>query len=171
MLPIAGLPMVMLLLPVRVAPGQPASVDACALYTREEVAALAKAETRKPRDSEHKFGTVTSNSCSTRATNSAWTVDVNVERGRTKQEVKQMMETLKSVAAKANGSALKAVQGLGDEAYWGQSDPNHGTMHIVVGTSLLTIATWGKAPDAGTLDPTKGIATLVVKRFKERYPG
>jgi hypothetical protein len=153
------------------ASAQPASVDACALYTRQEVESLAGVSTNKPRPSEVKFGTVTSNSCWTRASNSSWSVKINVERGRTSADLKQMLGTLKGVASKTTGSALKPVAGVGDEAYWGQTDPSHGMLHIVIGTSFLTVETWGKGPGAGTLDRTKEIATVVVKRFKEQYKG
>jgi len=168
--PLAALSLVSVPGVVDRAAAQPASVDACALYTREEVAALANATANKPRPSENKFGTVTSSSCWTRASNSAWSVKVNVERGRSAADLKQMLQTLKGVASKTTGSALKPVQGIGDEAYWGQVDPSHGMLHIVIGTSFLTVETWGKAEGAGTLDRTKEIATLVVKRFKEQYP-
>jgi len=156
---------------VAVARGQPASVDACALYTREEVQALANIGTNKPRPSEHKFGTVTSNSCWTRASNSSWSVKINVERGRTAAELQQMLNTLKGVASNTTGSALKPVAGIGDQAYWGQTDPSHGLLHVVIGTNFLTVETWGKADGAGSLDRTKEIAAVVIKRFKERYPG
>ena len=149
---------------------QPASVDACALYTREEVAALANTTATKPRPSENRFGTVTSNSCWTRASNSSWSVKVNVERSRSSDEIKQMLATLGITAKRTTSVGLKPVTGIGDEAYWGQIDPAHGMLHIVVGKSLLTVETWGRGTGAGTLGPTKEIATLVVKRFKERYP-
>jgi hypothetical protein len=44
-------------------------------------------------------------------------------------------------------------------------------LYIVMGTSFVTVETWGRGAGAGTLDRTKGIAELVVKRFKQRYPG
>jgi hypothetical protein len=84
---------------------------------------------------------------------------------------RRLLGTLKGVASKTTGSALKPVRGLGDEAYWGKMDPSHGMLHIVIGTNFLTVETWGKAPDAGTLDRTMEIAALVVKRFKEQYKG
>jgi hypothetical protein len=167
---LTALPLVVTPPAASVARAQPASVDACALYTREEVEALAKVGTNKPRPSENKFGTVTSNSCWTRASNSSWSVKINVERGRTAADLKQMLTTLKGVASNTTGTALKPVAGIGDEAYWGQTDPSHGMLHVVIGTSFLTVETWGKADGAGSLDRTKEIASVVIKRFKERYP-
>ena len=168
---VAALPLIAAPPVVTAGRAQPASVDACALYTREEVEALAKIGTNKPRPSENKFGTVTSNSCWTRASNSSWSVKINVERGRTADDLKQMLKSLKGVASNTTGTALKPVTGIGDEAYWGQTDPSHGMLHIVIGTSFLTVETWGKADGAGSLDRTKEIAAIVIKRFKERYPG
>jgi hypothetical protein len=168
---LAALPLIAAPPVVTMARAQPASVDACALYTRQEVEALAKAGTNAPRPDESKFGTVTSNSCWTRASDRSWSVKVNVERGRTAAELKQMLGSLKGSASSKPETALKPVSGLGDEAYWGQVEPSHGMLYIVMGTSFLTVEAWGRGAGAGTLDRTKGIAELVVKRFKQRYPG
>jgi hypothetical protein len=149
--------------------GRADSVDVCALYTREEVAALSGTEAHKPRENTYQFGTVTSSSCWYRTDKSAWSVKTIVERGRTPEDLQMMLKALKGVATKTTAQSLQPVAGIGDEAYWGQIGPTNGSLHVVIGTDFLTVQTWGKAPGAGTLAKTKEVAAIVVKRYKEKY--
>ena len=145
------------------------SVDVCALYTREEVAALSGDVVRAPRPSNYKMNMVTSSSCWYRTKTHSWSVKINVERGRDQEGIKELISSLKGVVSQTTSNAAKPVSGIGDEAYWGQIGPTNGSLHVVVGTDFLTVQTWGKAPGAGTLEKTKEVATIVVNRFKERY--
>ena len=141
----------------------------CALYTREEVAALSGVAVRAPRENTYHFGTVTSSSCWYRTAKSAWSVKMNVERGRSREDLQTMLKALKGVATQTTAQSLQPVSGIGDEAYWGQIGPTNGSLHVVIGTDFLTVHTWGKAPGAGTLEKTKEVAAIVVKRYKEKY--
>lgn len=151
------------------AAGRTDSVDVCALFTEEEVAALSGDEVRAPRRTTYRFGTVTSSSCWYRTDKGSWSVKMNVERGRSAEDLQGMLKTLKGVVTQTTTQSLQPVAGIGDEAYWGQVGPTNGSLHVVIGTDFLTVQTWGKAPGAGTLEKTKEVATIVVNRFKERY--
>jgi len=79
------------------------------------------------------------------------------------------LKALKGVAKNETSQSLKPISGLGDEAYWGQVGPTNGQFHVVVGTTMINIQTWGKPDGAGTMEQTRPIADLVVKRYKDRY--
>ena len=148
-----------LLSPVPVATAD--SLDACALFTREEVAKAAGEGARKPRPSR--------SSCITTSSTGQLSVDVSIEPAGTKEMLQMKLKMLKGVAKDQTSQALKPVSGLGDEAYWGQISPTNGQFHVVVGTTMISIRTNGKGPGAGTMEKTRPIADLVIKRYKERY--
>lgn len=141
------------------------SLDACALYTREEVGKFAGASTKKPR--VFTIDPAMHASCSTEA--GQWTVKVYLERSASKSDLDLKLKMLKGVVRKETTSALKPVSGLGDEAYWGQIGPTNGQFHVVVGLTLVNIQTFGKAPGAGTMEKTRPIADAVVARYKTMY--
>jgi hypothetical protein len=143
------------------------SLDACALFTRDEVAKAAGEEARKPRPSS--VNPAIHSSCTTTSSTSQLSVHVYIERKETKEMLQMSLKALKGVAKGQTSQALKPVSGLGDEAYWGQISPTNGQFHVIIGTTMLGINTYGKGPGAGTMEKTRPIADLVVKRFKERY--
>ena len=143
------------------------SLDACVLYTRDEVAKLAGESARRPRTFSINPGR--HSSCTTTSSTSQWTVNVYIERAEDKEMLQMSLKTLKGVAKNQTSQALKPVSGLGDEAYWGQIGPTSGQFHVVVGTTMIGIHTYGKGAGAGTMDATRPIADLVVKRYMERY--
>jgi hypothetical protein len=143
------------------------SLDACALYTREEVGKFAGAATKKPR--VFTIDPATHSSCSTEA--GQWTIKVYLERSATKSDLDLKLKLLKGVVKKETPSSLKPVSGLGDEAYWGQIGPTNGQFHVVVGLTMVNIQTFGKAPGAGTMEKTRPIADVVVARYKAIHGG
>ena len=144
---------------VSIAPAD--SLDACGLYTRDEVAALAGEAAKKPRS--FTINPATHSSCTTASSTGKWTVKVYIERSASNEALQASLKALKRVGS------LKPVSGLGNEAYWGQVGPTNGQFHVVMGTTMVSIQTWGEAPGAGTTEKTRPIADLVVKRYKERY--
>jgi hypothetical protein len=144
-----------------VGPSPTDSLDACGLFTREEVAALAGENAKKPRA----FSTNPSmhSSCTTATATGKWTVKVYIERSPDAQVQKLSLDALKKVGG------LQSVSGLGDQAFWGQVSPTNGQFHVIIGLTMVSIQTWGEAPGAGTQEKTRPIADLVVKRYKERY--
>ena len=150
---------------VPVAPAD--SLDACGLYTRDEVAALAGEGARRPR--AFTINPATHSSCTTSTSTGKWTVKVYIERAPGREEMQMALNALKGVATSQTSQPLKPVSGLGDEAYWGQISPTNGQFHVVIATTMISIQTWGEAPGAGTMEKTRPIADLVIKRYKERY--
>ena len=145
------------------------SLDACSLYTREEVAKLAGETARKPRT--FTINPAMHSSCTTATSTGKWTVKVYIERSPTKEDLQMKLKALKGVVTSQTSQALKPVSGLGDEAYWGQVGPTNGQFHVVIATTMVSIQTWGEAAGAGTLEKTRPIANLVIARYKERYAG
>ena len=141
------------------------SLDACGLYTREEVSALAGEAAKKPR--AFTINPATHSSCTT--TTSKLTVKVYIEGYPDKEALQMSLKALKGVVTNETSKALLPVSGLGSEAYWGQVGPTNGQFHVVVGTTMVSIQTWGSGPGAGTMEKTRPIADIVVKRYKERY--
>ena len=143
------------------------SLDACVLYSRDEVAKLAGEPARSPR--AFSINPARHSSCTTTSRTSQWTVKVYIERAEDKEMLQMSLKALKGVAKDQTSQALKPVAGLGDEAYWGQIGPTSGQFHVVVGTTMIGIHTYGKGAGAGTMDATRPIADLVMKRYMERY--
>ena len=142
------------------------SLDACALFTRDEVATAAGESARKPRpNSVNKMHS----SCITTSSTGKLSVNVYIERHESKEIFQLSLKALKGVAKNQTSQALKPVSGLGDEAYWGQIGPTSGQFHVVMGTTMIGIHTSGKGPGAGTMEKTRPIADVVMKRYKERY--
>ena len=141
------------------------SLDACALYTREEVEKFARADSNMPRT--FSINPAVHSSCSTEA--GQWTIKVYLERSATKGDLQIKLKALKGVVKGETSAALKSVSGLGDEAYWGQVGPTNGQFHVVVGLTLVNIQTFGRAPGAGTMEKTRPIADVVVARYKAMY--
>jgi hypothetical protein len=137
------------------------SLDACGLYTREDIAAFAGESTKKPR--AFTTNPAMHSSCTTETSTGKWTVKVYIERWADKEIKKLSLDALKKVGG------LKPVSGLGDEAYWGQVSPTKGQYHVIIGLTMVSIQTYGKAPGAGTPEKTRPIADAVIARYKERY--
>ena len=95
-----------------------------------------------------------------------WTVDVNLERGRDKEGVEAYWKTLAGVVKQTTSSDAKVVPGLGDKAYWGPISSTNGILHVVVGTDVLFVQTFGKTPGAGSLEKTRAIMEKVLANYK-----
>jgi hypothetical protein len=91
--------------------------------------------------------------------------DVTVERGRTTEGMKEYLNTLLGTARQTSGSAMQPVPGYGDQAHWGQINESSGMLHVIKGTDVLSIRTYGKGPGAGTLEKTKELMAIVYPRF------
>jgi len=95
---------------------------------------------------------------------------MNVERGRTQEGVKTMMDGLRKVAASTTGGKTQDLSVAGHQAFWGQISATSGSLQVVVGTDVLSLRTYGSGKGAGTLAKTKEIADIVLPRFKQKYP-
>lgn len=141
--------------------------DPCALLTRAEMAAVSGDEPNKPRPRTHKwpYGGLISMTCTYNTQHDKLGADVTVERGRTPESIKIYLKTLMGTAEQTSGSAMKPVEGYADQAHWGQINQSSGMLHVVKGTDVLSIRTYGKGPGAGTLEKTKELMAIVYPRF------
>jgi hypothetical protein len=108
-------------------------LDACALLTRADVATVVGEEPRKPKPAEAKpqlpGSDFVGSTC--QYSGEGWRIRFFVERGHTESSKKVARMTFKG---------WKPVSGLGDEAWWGQSDPaKPGTMSVVSGTHAMVL--------------------------------
>lgn len=141
--------------------------DPCALLTREEMATISGDETNKPRPRTHTwpYGGMVSMTCTYNTRHDKLGADVTVERGRTTEGMKEYLNTLLGTARQTSGSAMQPVPGYGDQAHWGQINESSGMLHVIKGTDVLSIRTYGKGPGAGTLEKTKELMAIVYPRF------
>lgn len=96
----------------------------------------------------------------------AWRVEVHVERGRDAAGVKQYLESLKGVVQGTTQSNLKPVAGLGAEAWWGPISPTNGILHVVKGTDVVWVQSYGTdAPGAGSLEKTRALMQRVLASY------
>lgn len=137
------------------------SLDACAVLTRADVAEVVGEEPRAPKPAEASpqlpGSTMVGSTCQYRG--SGWSLRFFVERGHTK-ESKQLASTpLKT---------WQRVSGVGEEAYWGQSDPNKpGTMSAFAGRHALVL-NWfvrGGVVGPGTQEKSSQLLRRAFKRL------
>ena len=163
----SGIAMILLLAEAGGAQAQASGPDPCALLTREEMAALSNDHPTKPRPRVH--GTpgqgMSSLTCTYHTRTDKLGAAVTVERGRTAEELAQYLKLLLGTAKSTSGSAMQPVAGLGDQAHWGQIGETNGMLHVIKGTDVLMIRTYGKGPGAGTLAKTQEVMALVYPRF------
>jgi hypothetical protein len=141
--------------------------DPCALLTRDEMATISADEPNKPRPRTHKYpyGGMVSMTCTYNTRHDKLGADVTVERGRTAEGMQLYLKTLLGTARQTSGSAMQPVTGYGDQAHWGQINESSGMLHVIKGTDVLSIRTYGKGPGAGTLEKTKELMAIVYPRF------
>jgi len=145
--------------------GQAKPVDACAVLTEQAVEAVTGDDVNSGRARTKPWLDAYVNyQCDYRGTG-GWRVQLNIERGRTAQGVQEYLKTLKGVATQTTATAPKPVSGLGDEAYWAPIDPASGMLHVRVGTDMVWIHTYGKAPGAGSLEKTRALMEKALEQF------
>ena len=59
----------------------------------------------------------------------------------------------------------RPISGLGDEAWWGPVNETDGMLHVRIGTDVVWIQTYGKAPGAGSLEKTRALMEKALERF------
>ena len=145
----------------------PGAIDACALLTPNEMAAVSGDQPLGPRPRVLKwpYGGLVTSSCMYHTQYGKLGADISVERGRTSEEVKGYLENLKKVAMQTTAKPLQPVSGLGDQAHWGQIGSTNGMLHVIKGTDVLSIRSYGKGPGAGTLKKTRELMAMVYPRF------
>ena len=136
-------------------------LDACAVLTKADVAAVVGREPRSPKPAEPgrqiPGSDLQSSTCQYQG--DGWRIRFFVEHGHDDESRKIARMTLKG---------WKAVKGLGDEAYWGQHDPaKPGTMTVFKGPHALVL-NWfirGGKEEPGTLENSTELMRRAVGRL------
>jgi hypothetical protein len=91
------------------------AVDACALLTREEMAAISGDTPWKPKGRVHRwpYGGLVTSSCLYNTRYDKLGANITVERGRSPEDVKAYLENLKKVAAGTSGTPASATRPTG----------------------------------------------------------
>jgi hypothetical protein len=144
---------------------EPAAFDVCSLYPLAEFAAFARDEGRRHRTTPRSFGGVSTSSCWHGTQYDSLALRITVERGRDKAGLAMYLASLRKMASPTGKP--QQVPNLGDEAFWGQLSPTSGQIHVVLGTDLVTIQTYGKGSGAGQLAKTRELATIIIERYKK----
>ena len=141
------------------------SLDGCVFIRAADVEAVmgAKLE-RNPRAVYRAFGTVSTNGCTYRS--QGYTVEVRLESGRSPDGLQMYLKALGATVKQTTSSALKPASGIGDQAWWGPVDATNGLFHVVSGTDVLYVQTYGKGPGAGSLEKTRAIMEKVFAQYK-----
>ena len=136
-------------------------LDACALLTRADVAGIVGEEPRSPKPAEMKpqlpGSEMVGSTCQYKG--DKWRLRFFVERGHDKSSKELLRTTLRG---------WQPVSGLGDEAYWGQSDPNKpGTMTLFAGSHAMVLSWFvgGGTPGPGTLEKSTELMRRAVGRL------
>jgi hypothetical protein len=145
----------------RVAETAAGPLDACAVLTKEDVVAVTGEEPRTPKPAEAKpqlpGSDMEGSTC--QYVTKGWRLRFFVERGHDKSSKELLRTTLKG---------WQRVPGLGEEAYWGQSDPNKpGTMTLFEGSHGLVL-NWfvrGGTAGPGTLEKSTELMRRALKRL------
>jgi hypothetical protein len=140
-------------------PAEP--LDACALVTKADVAAVVGQEPRSPKPAEPgrqvPGSELQGSTCQYRG--DGWRIRFFVERGHDESSKKLLRTTLRG---------WQKVPGLGEEAYWGQSDPNKpGTMTLFDGSHAMVLSWFvrGDTPGPGTLEKSTDLLRRALDRL------
>jgi len=133
------------------------AIDPCAILTAADIkAVVGEAATFTPRPRRTDSGTMQAFTCTHRTP--GWTVALQIERGRTAEEVDGYLKTLDT-------GALTPVPGLGDRAWWRAINPTKGILHVVRGTDIVRLQTNGTAENAGALEQTRLLMRAALSRY------
>lgn len=137
-------------------------LDACAVLTRADVTEVLKEEPRKPKPAEESpqmpGSRFTGSTC--QYVGEGWRVRFFVERGQDDESRKVARRTFRG---------WKEIPGLGDEAWWGQSDPaKPGTLTAFAGSHALVL-NWfvrGGKVGPGTLENSTELLRRALGRLE-----
>jgi hypothetical protein len=139
----------------------PEPLDACAVLTRADVTEVVGEEPRAPKPAESSRqlpgSTMEGSTCQYRG--DGWTLRFFVERGHTKESTELTRKTLKG---------WQRVDGVGKEAYWGQSDPKQAGVMTAFDGPHAIVVNWfvrGDTPGPGTLEKTSELVRRAFKRL------
>jgi hypothetical protein len=141
------------------------SSEVCDMVSAKEVEAVVGEKlTRDGRPGGHRIMEMTNVSCDYRS--AIWRVELNLERGRSKDGVKMYMQALKGVVKSTTKSDAKPVPGLGDEAWWGPMDPSNGILTATLGTDVLWVHVYSKGRCARSVRESQAPAPDVSRELQ-----
>lgn len=136
--------------------GATGSTESCFLTPVEVEAISGEKVLGRPRGQLRDLMGLKSYRCRYRGDN--FTVVSSLEVGRSRDDLQLFLKMLGAVAeGNTTTNSLQPVKGIGDQAWWGQLNPTNGNLHIIRGTDVLTIQTYGKA-GGGNLEKTRALA-------------
>ncbi|HKP28347.1 MAG TPA: hypothetical protein VJU15_03055 [Gemmatimonadales bacterium] len=144
-------------------------LDGCSFISGADVQSVTgEMLERSPRPTNRAYGTVQTWGCNYKS--AGWTVETHVETGRSKDGLALYLKGLGATVKQTTENALKPVAGLGDQAWWGPVNPTNGMLHVVRGTDVIWVQTYGKGAGAGTLEKTRAITEKVLEGYKRARP-
>lgn len=139
--------------------------DGCAFISAPDVeATMGGTLSRGPRAVRRTLGTVESYGCNYRS--ETFTVEVRLEAGRSRDDLEMYLKALGATVKQTTATALTPVSGIGDGAWWGPVNATSGIFHVVSGTDVLWVQTYGKSPGAGSLEKTRAIMDKVFAHYQ-----
>ncbi len=145
---------------------QAAEIDGCAFITAAEVEGGMGAPLRgRPRVVRRTIMDMENYGCTYRIQD--YTVEVRLETGRTKEGLEMYLTALGATPRRNKASTMTVVSGIGERAWWGPVSETNGMLHIVRGTDVLWVQTYGKTPGAGSLEKTRAIADKVFTQYQK----
>jgi hypothetical protein len=143
----------------------PDAYDGCAFVSAAEVEATMGGKlSRRPRVVRTTLGTVETYGCNYRS--ETFTVEVRLEAGRSRDDLQMYLKALGATVKQTTASALQPVSGIGDGAWWGPVNATSGIFHVVDGTDVLWVQTYGKSAGAGSLEKTRAVMDKVFAHYK-----
>jgi hypothetical protein len=144
-------------------------LDGCSFISAEDVQSVTgESLQRRPRATRRAYGTVETYVCNYKS--EGWTVETHVETGRSKDDLDLYLKGLGATVKQTTASSLQPVPGIGDKAWWGPVNPTNGMLHVVRGTDVIWVQTYGKGAGAGTLEKTRAITEKVLEGYKRARP-
>ena len=154
----------MALYPTRAVAQDPkGSIDVCTFIDKAKIDAImggAPSEA-KPKSSYKDLMGVHNHDCRYRGpSTNRWTVQVQLERGRSKEDLAGYLKNLRGVVQQTTATAATRVPGLGDEAWWGAINPANGILTVIKGTDVLWVQVYQRGATSGIPEKAKAVAEL-----------
>ena len=153
--------------------------DACNLVSNQEIESVQNAAVKEAKSSEHSDGTFRVSECLYTAAEFSKSVslaliqpDPTQASARTPKDFwKEKFDPYRdeepkaqSGDDKAEGSAPKKVEGLGDEAYW-VANRFGGMLYVLKGESFISIGIGGTDDEGAKLQKSKTLAQKAIQRL------
>jgi hypothetical protein len=157
----------------------PVTRDACSLVSKEEVESVQGAPVNETKSSEGSDGAFVVSQCFYTAAEFSKSVNLALVRSDPKQGSarspkdfwKQKFDPYRDEEPKTNGSdatergsALKKIEGLGDDAYW-VGNRFGGMLYVLKGNAFISIGIGGKDNQETKLKKSKALAEKVLQRL------